>query len=161
MTKISCVDHDIINVYRSNGASSNLLISDLRKFVNESKETFVVGDMNICFKSQRSHPVLRYIEAIGFSQLVQKPTHKEGRMIDHIFHYQPDSSANRNIKVSQQSSYFSDHDLLFVVEVIDFFFVGTFTLISLGIIYWRGCEGKKNQKPWQLGEFPSQLSYAR
>ena len=120
MTKVSCEQHDIINVYRSEGASSNLFVSEFRRLFNVSKKTFVVGDLNICYLSQRNHQLLAYLEDEGFHQLVERPTHREGRMIDHILHYSPGSSVNKGLKVVQQSPYFSDHDLLFVNEVFDF-----------------------------------------
>ena len=42
-----------------------------------------------------------------------------GRIIDQVFHYHPGSSSKKGLKVMQQSPYFSDHDLLFVIEVVD------------------------------------------
>ena len=119
MTKVSCEEHDIINVYRSGGASSDLFVSEFRKLFNVSKETFVVGDLNICYLSQGNHKLLTFFREEGFHQLVARPTHLEGRMIDQVFHYHPASSSKKGLKVMQQSPYFSDHDLLFVIEVVD------------------------------------------
>ena len=118
---------------------------------------YLLFNMNICHLSQASHPVLRYLEGVGFSQLVQKPTHKEGRLIDHIFHYHPDSSANRCLKISQQSSYFSDHDLLFVIKVLTLQTLFLLNLCILGVLHWQTSKWKKMPELRTLGVslFPS------
>lgn len=48
MTMISSIDLDIINIYRSLGASSNQLMTDIRRLLNLAKSTIIVGDLNIC-----------------------------------------------------------------------------------------------------------------
>ena len=117
MTKISSSSQDIINIYRSQGAPSFQFSSDLRTMFNYEKETLIVGDLNICFANERTHLVLQDIEKLGFTQKVQYPTHREGRQIDHVYIFSPDTAVKSNVGVFQQSPFFSDHDILFVTQV--------------------------------------------
>ena len=117
MTKISSQSQDIINVYMSSGASSSLFNEDILKLFDCTKTTFIVGDFNICFKAENNHPVLRNLEKIGFVQKVLAPTHIEGRQIDHVFVFYPDHATYAKTEVVQQSSFFGDHDIIFVTQV--------------------------------------------
>ena len=117
MTKISSESQDIINVYRSEGADSSLFIEDLIQLFDSTKTTIIVGDFNICFKAENNHPVLRKLELLGFIQKVLAPTHIEGRQIDHVFVFSPDQAEYAKVFVIQQSSFFGDHDLIFVTQV--------------------------------------------
>ena len=64
----------------------------------------------------KKHPVLRNIMNFGFKQMVQFSTHMAGRLIDLVFHFSPNDN-HQCVKVKQQSPYFTDHDMLFVVVV--------------------------------------------
>ena len=86
--------------------------------IDKSRETFIVGDFNICFLSEAHHPVIQFLSSHGFKQLVKRPTQIEGRLIDHIYHHRPSSNFDfANFTVNQQSCYFTDHDVLFLVQV--------------------------------------------
>ena len=117
MTKIGNGNQDVINVYRSGGAASENFKMDLRGLFDRTKKTFLVGDLNICFKSESSHPVLVDIQNLGFQQKVENPTHMEGRQIDHVFFFSPIHIAGHKIEVKHKSPYFTDHDILSVSEV--------------------------------------------
>ena len=116
MTKISSESTDIINVYRSEGAQSADFMKDLTSLLDLSKVTYLVGDFNLCYKSDRNHPILMELRFLGFEQMVKFPTHIAGRMIDHV-HFHSSNVEALMIKVQQKSPYFSDHDLLLVSEV--------------------------------------------
>ena len=116
MTKISSDSQDIINVYRSAGASSSQFVADLKKLFDAAKKTLLVGDLNICFKEERNHFALKAIENLGFKQKVARPTHSGGRHIDHVFIFAPVLVGDFEVEVIQQSPYFTDYDLLFIIE---------------------------------------------
>ena len=116
MTKISSDSRDIINIYRSGGAPSENFKNDLRDLFDPKKETFLVGDFNLCFNTDEIHPVLKDIVTLGFEQKVEFPTHIEGRLIDHVYFFSP-TTEERHMKVKQQSPYFTDHDILYVIDV--------------------------------------------
>ena len=117
MTKISSNSQDIINVYRSTDAPSSQFIDDILKLLNFTKVTFIVGDLNICFNAENNHQVIKSLENLGFVQKVLAPTHMEGRLIDHVFLFSPNQTDSTNVKVVQQSSFFGDHDIIFVRQV--------------------------------------------
>ena len=118
MTKVRSNDYDIIHIYRSSNVSAPSFVRDLYNMIDKSKETFIVGDFNICFLSEGHHPVIRFLLSQGFKQLVKRPTHIEGRLIDHIYHLRPSSNSDfARFTVNQQSCYFTDHDVLSLVQV--------------------------------------------
>ena len=118
MTKISSRNEDVINIYRSEGASSEQLIHDIKNLFNRKKKTFIVGDLNICYSKERFHRVLRALSSLGFKSMVQYPTHLSGGYIDHLHVYSPpDSEQEIKVKVQQQGVYFTDHDILLIDDI--------------------------------------------
>ena len=61
------------------------------------------------------------MEGKGFQQLVSSVTHMEGRQIDQVFLFDPENCDTSSLEVTQQSSYFSDHDILYVYKVENHF----------------------------------------
>ena len=86
-------------------------LNDLHQLFNIKKETYLVGDLNLCYVEDRTHDILHCIENMGFLQQIKYPTHIGGRQIDHVFYYSPDSAAVPP-EVLQFGQYFSDHDLI-------------------------------------------------
>ena len=110
MTKLESISLDIINVYRSKGASSVQFLKDLYELHNHEKETLIVGDFNICHVMEREHEVFKALEDIEFKQLVKHATHVEGRLLDCVFLFSPDKIHSYDVK--QQSPHFTDHDMI-------------------------------------------------
>ena len=102
---------------RSKNASSIAFLMDFDDIFDETRETLVVGDFNLCSKSEKDHSILRHMKSLGFKQLVNEPTHVEGRSIDLVFMYRPLESFVYDVGVRLQSPYFTDHDILYVHEV--------------------------------------------
>ena len=117
LTKIRSQKHDVINVYRSTTASSSTFLSDLKSLFDSNQQTLIVGDFNICYISESNHKVIKSLTELGFKQKVRVPTHKEGRLLDHVYVFTPNAEENLGVQVNQQSTYFTDHDLLFVIQV--------------------------------------------
>ena len=118
MTMISSIDLDIINIYRSLGAPSNQLMTDIRRLLNLAKSTIIVGDLNICAVKEKFHTIIRCLTRLGFQQKVSFPTHDGGGHLDHVYIYEPaESDRRQQYKVLQQSVYFTDHDVLFMCTV--------------------------------------------
>ena len=116
MTKVSSEKCDVINIYRSSSAEDNVpFINDLSRLINIAKETFVLGDMNICYATDRNHIIFRELECKGFKQYISKPTHVKGNQIDHVFYYSPNVTSTFEPTVNQYGQYFTDHDLIQVV----------------------------------------------
>ena len=106
LNKIKSETLDIINVYRSNSANNVSFLEDLTGMISPGRETFVVGDFNLCYIAERTHQVFETLRTMGFVQMVTNPTHVEGRMIDLVF------SNSFDYEVQQQAQYFTDHDQL-------------------------------------------------
>ena len=117
MTKISSNVRDVVNVYRSQGASSVFFIEDLKTLFDRTKEVFIVGDFNICSKKQKLHYILQEIKELGFVNQVKSPTHTSDGYIDYVWVYFPYGNSDKSIEVFHQCPYFTDHDLLLVKEV--------------------------------------------
>ena len=65
LTNISSEERDVINVYRSSNASETFL-EDMKSFINVDRLTHVIGDFNICFKSEKNNKIVKNIEEMGF-----------------------------------------------------------------------------------------------
>ena len=112
ITKIKSDTRDIINVYKSAGAEDNNFLENLCALVSSGKPTTILGDFNICYISERSNRVFQALSNMGFKQIVEFPTHIEGRLIDLVFIYSPDP--NISYEVQQKAQYYTDHDLITV-----------------------------------------------
>ena len=113
MTKISSESEEIINIYRSADANNLRFIEDLTALLDKGKDIFILGDFNICYARDTFNEVFTELRRLGFRQLVKRPTHIEGGMIDLVFLLS--SNPNTAHEVRQQAQFFTDHD---VVEVL-------------------------------------------
>ena len=100
----------IVVVYRSPSFNSQvLLINELLSILPEKGPTIVVGDFNIHPKEQNSYfdQLFEKMTSKGFNQLIDKPTHRDGNMLDHMY--------VREIEMSGWQlyhPYYSDHDAI-------------------------------------------------
>ena len=76
----------------------------------EANNTLIMGDFNICHTKEYFHEIYENLRKLGFKQLVEKPTHIEGRLIDYVFIACPNNEIIYT--VTQQAQYFTDHDLI-------------------------------------------------
>ena len=100
---------DVVGVYRSQDGDMTDLIEKLDDMIDDRKTTIVGGDMNICILSSPHNYLTKGMKDRGFKQLVNKATHIEGGLIDHVY--------VRKVKDCQYSwniedfpKYYSDHD---------------------------------------------------
>ena len=72
-----------------------------------------MGDY-LCYLSENSHRLFQALRSQGFQQIVKAPTSLKGRLIDLAFI----SSANPSVyyEARQQSQFFTDHDLIEIME---------------------------------------------
>ena len=56
------------------------------------------------------------MKRVEFTQLVEEPTHIEGQTIDLVFAYTSDDIQGTNIDVKLKSTYFTDHEIVYVHE---------------------------------------------
>ena len=113
-TQIVSESLDIINVYRSEAANSEDFIEDLFGITDGRKQTLILGDFNICYLTENSHSVYQAINSRGYHQIVKSPTSLHGRLIDVAF-LSP-SNSDVHYEAKQQSQFFTDHDLIEIIE---------------------------------------------
>ena len=101
---------EVINVYRSSTGQKKDLIEKLKQVINPKKLTIITGEFNLCAGEEKTNKVSVFLEQIGFSQLVDKATHIQGRIIDHIYI----NSTKAVLDIERYSPYYSDHDALLV-----------------------------------------------
>ena len=98
---------DVISLYLSKDFDWKELHQLLEEWVVEINDTVIIGDTNINYL-KKSHDFIKYLEEKSFTQLVDRPTHICGGVIDHI--YISKSLLEKNLYFTQRSVYYSDHD---------------------------------------------------
>ena len=108
VTKITSADMDILNVYRSSNASSTF-IEDLKDMLRENivKTTLLCGDLNFCANKHPRHPIKVFLEKLKFVQLIEKPSHIDGGVLDHVYLL---CKEPRTVETKMKGCYYSDHD---------------------------------------------------
>ena len=97
--------YQLILIYASSGCPYKMLVEDLKKLLLQDITIIITGDFN--FDRKEKNSLTQYLDAKKFSQVVNWPTHNEGRTIDHCY-----VSKNARLQVTRYSPYYSDHDAL-------------------------------------------------
>ena len=113
ITKIGSKDIEIVAIYRSEQGSTLQLIQHLNNIIKPEIATVICGDFNICYRATRNNRVTKFLEQLGFLQLMKEATHIRGRIIDH-FYFRGGVKIQDNPKVHRYSPYYSDHDAICV-----------------------------------------------
>ena len=113
MMKIQIDNKFIIFVYISKTANHSEYINDIERLLQNTDNfpTVLIGDVNWHYK-QQSHPMKKYMLDKNFEQLVQKPTHDDGNIIDHVYINQ--LMKDMNVQIFQKPVIYSDHYALFM-----------------------------------------------
>ena len=98
---------DIIVIYRSQQGSQKELIEHLKLMGNREIPQLIVGDFNFCYLNNTSNLTRHFLEDRQYSQIVKKPTHIEGGLLDQA--YIKDTNNLRKITLETQSKYYTDH----------------------------------------------------
>ena len=97
----------IIFAYMSNKTNMDEVKNRFGPILEMKKATIIMGDMNFHFPNE--NPMKSYFKDLGFHQVIDRVTHDEGHILDHIYTLgMPISKENVFLK----SLYFSDHDAL-------------------------------------------------
>ena len=111
LTKLESTELEIITVYRSENGNTTELVQHMISMINEESATVILGDFNICYKSNKKNKISKYLETNGFKQFVDEPTHVRGRHIDHLY-FKPSKSFNESPAIYRYTPYYSDHDAI-------------------------------------------------
>ena len=69
----------------------------------------IVGDFNACYRDDHNNKLIHGLLQMGFKQIIDKPTHIRGRIIDQIYMNDP---SRLTFSVEKYSPYYTDHDAL-------------------------------------------------
>ena len=79
----------------------------LKQMRNSDTPQIIIGDFNFCYLAKTSSSTKSFLEKESYHQLIMKPTHIEGHVLDQA--YLRDTKNMLDITVESQSKYYSDH----------------------------------------------------
>ncbi len=88
------------------------LIGFINNNIGDEETIYLCGDFNISFLEKRNHVVIKKLIENNFSQIVTKPTHNKGHLLDHIYV----RNARFKLQVVHHSMEWFDHDALHVIS---------------------------------------------
>ena len=95
--------YQIVLAYASSGCLFQQMARDLETLLHPNMTTVITGDFN--FDNTETNALTLFLTKRQFTQVVDWPTHKEGRTIDHCC-----VSKNTRVQLTRHSPYYSDHD---------------------------------------------------
>ena len=88
--KASFDQFDLINIYRfSSNTEFKLFTESILPFLDQTKMQVIVGDINIDLLQNPMNLFTKNLEQRGFQQIVDRPTHVCGGLIDHVYFFSP------------------------------------------------------------------------
>jgi hypothetical protein len=107
--KASYSEFDLINIYRfSNDTNISLFTEVVLPLLDTSRTQVIVGDVNIDLLKIPQNPFMECLEQSGFQQIVTRPTHVLGGLIDHVYFYSPNRNASCTLH-KYHTVFWSDH----------------------------------------------------
>ena len=97
--------YQLVLVYASSSCPFQKLVTDLQQILQTNMTTIITGDFN--FDKKETNDLTRFLRQRNFTQIVDWPTHQEGRTIDHCY-----VSQKTRVQITRHSPYYSDHDAL-------------------------------------------------
>ena len=98
-----------MHVFHVTSCWQNDVAVKIKYVVDTSRPTILCGDTNIDISREKGQSFLDFMKQLGLTQLIVKPTHEKGGLIDHV--YVTDDLFEK-VSVTQKGVYFSDHDLV-------------------------------------------------
>ena len=109
-------EFDVVFMYLSQGFDKNAVKKQLLDWINQEKPTVIAGDMNWNYgKNMIMDTFFKY--KLQCEQLIQKATHHEGKILDHLYVNRAMSEVIKTSNSSQDahamtSAYYTDHDII-------------------------------------------------
>ena len=107
LSKFSCKQYDIINLYRSNSSKFEEVNEMLSTMIDLKRPTLIIGDFNFCYMDSARNLTKDFLKHLDFKQIVERPTHIEGNLIDQA--HLRDTHGNLKARAFLHSKYYSDH----------------------------------------------------
>ena len=99
---------DVIYLYLSQNFNWSPVMEFFESMISEDRPTVIIGDVNWHFPDK--HAMKVYLESKGFTQLIKRATHENGRIIDHL--YISEHLKETEVVSMKQATYYSDHDMI-------------------------------------------------
>ena len=107
--KASFDQFDLINVYRfSRDTEIKLFTESILPLLDQTKTQVIVGDMNIDLMKNPMNLFTKNLEQKGFQQIVDRPTHVRGGLIDHVYFFSPKADDSCTL-YKYHTVFWSDH----------------------------------------------------
>ena len=106
----------VISVYRPPSAPVDVFMNHMLEIIAQFQHvpTCIVGDFNEDVSVTSNTHCCTMLRLQGFQQMVNKPTHNGGTIIDHVYVSQTVNAMQRDVT----DCYYSDHDcILYVITV--------------------------------------------
>ena len=105
-------DYDVINIYRfASSTKIQQFTGEVLPHLDQAKITVIMMDSNLDYMKSSQNSFTATLEQRGFKQLVTKPTHILGGLLDHIYFYSPSPGASCKL-FKAHSVFWSDHTCL-------------------------------------------------
>ena len=113
MMKMELDKKFFIFMYISKNAKSSEYIHDIDALLKNTSNspTALIGDVNWNY-AQKSHPMKKFMQDNKFEQIIEKPTHIGGNIIDHV--YVNPKMKDLSVQILQKPVPFSDHYALYL-----------------------------------------------
>ena len=85
MSRVSCNEFDIVNIYCSSGANKAEFLKQLGSLAGRARPCFIVGDFNVNYLQKPHEAIINKITSCGFKQMVTTATHINGGLLDHVY----------------------------------------------------------------------------
>ena len=109
ITKLENETLDIIGIYRSQNGNVVNIVKGLEAMLGIEKPTVIGDDLTMCAVTEGHNYVTASLKELGFQQIVTKPTHIDGRSIDHIYIRNMENTRYKRT-LEYFPKYYSDHD---------------------------------------------------
>ena len=101
-------EFDLINIYRfSEGKNISQFTREIIPFIDAGRTQIIIGDINIDLMSSSKNLFTETLTQRGFEQMIQRPTHTLGGLIDHVYFYSP--AQDTCMLYKQHTVFWSDH----------------------------------------------------
>ena len=81
---------------------------EILPFVDVSRTQIMIGDFNINLLKTPQNVLTSTLQQLGYRQLVMKPTHNQGGLIDHVYFFSPNNFVTCDL-FKYHTVFWSDH----------------------------------------------------
>ena len=103
------IHFSVLLCYRKNNSNIEQFKDLISYLVRSKMPDLILGDFNLNIDTTISHPFVSWMSQIGYEQLISKPTHVSGSIIDHLY-VSKSFYTQTHVSIVVRPLYFSDHN---------------------------------------------------